>query len=116
MESYIILCKKEEYLYRYLLEGYLRDGYRIAASYQDLTALSSKEAIEKEEVLLSVVLRRMHQSHLHFNEPLDISGLMEKHYARLQKTDFQPLKFNDPFLWELRQLILQQKMSLRSEK
>ena len=49
MESYIILCKKEEYLYRYLLEAYLRDGYRIAASYQDLTALSSKEAIEKEE-------------------------------------------------------------------
>ena len=104
MTEYILLTGKEHYLHNTLIQAYLSEGYSVACEKDGYTVMRKGDYLEKEEVLLSVVVAHAKRRRLQPSS-FSLTSLINKHHSRLLADDFKSLKFNDSFLIELKQLL-----------
>ena len=107
MTEYLLLAAKEHYLKNTLMQAYLSEGYCLAYEKDGYIILRKGEYLEKEEVLLSVIVSHAKRRRFLTSSPSCLTSLINRHHSRLLTDGFQSLKFNDPFLMEMKQLLTQ---------
>ena len=116
MYSYILLANLEENFLKQTAISLSREGYSPLKSRGDWLIMEKGDGDrnrEDEEKMADVMFQMMKR--MRFDVPFsdDISDIFNRHYQRLHEERFSRLKFNDRYIWELRQFLAINKLKNR---
>ena len=111
--SYILLAYLEDNLLKNTCKSYLKEGYSELLAHKNVIILKKTDGNVNEDSELkmcSVFISMMNR--MRFDRPvvMDISSLINRNIERLESNEFKSLKFNDRFIWEIRQLLAAEKV------
>ena len=116
MYSYVLLANLEENLLKQTVISLDKEGYVPLKSRGDWLIMRKGDDDrnrEDEEKMAEVMFQMMKR--MRFDVPYsdDISNIFNRHYDRLHEERFSRLKFNDTYIWELRQFLAIAKLKNR---
>ena len=105
MESYILLANLEENFRHQTVDALLSEGYATLKKQGSYLIMMNGEITETDEKMAEIMFSMMQRMRIDVPCYEDISNIFNRHKERLEKEKFAGLKFNDSFLWHLRQFL-----------
>ena len=108
MYKYILLANLEENFLRNTLTSLINDGYTLLYDENSFLIMRKGEDDrdrDSEIKMAEVMFAMMKRMRFDVSCCEDISSIFNRNYDRLVSENFSGLKFNDKFIWELRQFL-----------
>ena len=108
MYSYILLANLEENFLKNTVRSLLDDGYSVLYTENEWMIMrkgDSDRDQESEAKMAAIMLKMMKRMRFSVSCCEDISSIFNRNYDRLVREQFSRLKFNDRYIWELRQFL-----------
>ena len=114
MYSYVLLANLEENFLKQTVSSLTRDGYQPLKAQGNWLIMRKGEGSrnrENEEKMAEIMFQMMKR--MRFDIPFcdDVSRLFNRHFDRLEDEQFGRLKFNDLYIWDLRQFFAAAKVN-----
>ncbi len=117
MYKYILLANLEENFLKNTLTSLVNDGYTLLSEENSFLIMRKGEDDrdrESEVKMASVMFAMMKRMRFDVSCCEDISSIFNRNYDRLVSENFSGLRFNDKYVWELRQFLTIRKVDRNS--
>ncbi len=114
MYKYILLANLEENFLKHTLTSLIDDGYTLLKDENSFLIMRKGDNTrnrESEEKMAAVMFAMMKRMRFDVSCCEDISNIFNRNYERLVSENFSGLKFNDRYIWELRQFLTAKKVN-----
>ena len=105
MENYILLANLEENFLHQSVNALLNEGYTILREQGSYLIMMKGEVTPTDEKMAEILFSMMKRMRFDVSCYEDVSNMFNSNKERLEKEQFSRLKFNDRFVWYIRQFL-----------
>ena len=105
MESYILLANLEDNFLHQTVNSLLKEGYTTLRKQGSYLIMMKGDITETDEKMADILFSMMKRMRFEVSCYQDISDMFNRHKERLEREQFSRLKFNDTFIWHIRQFL-----------